>query len=1390
MRHSIVRNHVASKIIEPVQNVFPTLNVDVLKFDQSRFQSYLQTWIRTVTHPTSSSLVITSSYDDKFNDYVKYIKEIIPDRLTDIMRTGTPYGPGNAYFQCTYSQNGRNHTRGSCPGDIGIDTGTFTVYYDLVDAEGFYGNLSANYALTDTITTAKIEIALGSWMGTDDDIVQSLSLAVFLLSQAVASMQSVVAVAESYEAAQKKKMINVILMGVLLVVPFMGEFDAVADVFAGLSRIITLIGDAGAGATTVYAIVEDPKMAPLTILETLLLGGMRDPQEFSTMGAARRGMRDDDFKMLASLLRPKKRRVYAERSPFSSPYTTRDSQWPALQNNAPQRGPEPGYEEINGYNGTHTLPVYDITHAIRPLIVARCETTLTWDQLRSPQISQFLVKPIQQKIRALHFSRATLYALITNCLQFSKEVHLNPGNSGVSQTRAMVSELLAIKLLREYSTRELIDALSYEFYPLNGQTPTATVSSDRAPGWYPTPGSKRPAIARVSCLEVAIRAQAKRFLSHPLVVQQLEAIWAGTIVFHSASDYLHRSPAQVRNNGRLQYGTAPDPSPLDTSHRQPQPNVSGLRRSVTIYDPRDASLFKLSRLRVPRYRQFLSTLSFAVLLGLFLAVLNQRRLEITPLEVIFWLWSAGFMLDEIVGFNEQGFSLYLMSFWNLFDLGILFLLFCYYCMRLYGAILPYTRNHIVADQAYDILAANAVLLFPRLFSVLDHYRYFSQLLIAFRIMASDLIAVFLLIIIACSGFFVAFTQAFGNSDDHSPGAVAYALFQMLMGFTPTAWSLWDEYNMLGKLILTVFLFICHFVVVTILITVLTNSFMSIVQNANQEHQFLFAVNTISMVKSDALFSYVAPTNILAWLITPLRYFVPFREFVRINRTIIKITHLPILFTICFYEKAILSSQVIDSTDLIESTSRGDSSDRFRARRRFRAFSSQIRPFVREPSVATYQKDRALDEVFRRPFRDATARRPVAALDRRGSHSVVNKWMQTMGSGSVNPPDEQDSEEVERLERFPRGRTGFRRTFTRSLRDFTETNHSATSDADRPPHVASSPATPRNGRTFMTPMRSRQLSRQTGMEGDDELTSDDNGGWAGEQRSGPLDSEDDTPQTTKQSPIHTPPKHFSSRPSTARLKSRKTSPARRIKNHTRNYSGATMLYNPISSENNHEAAKASPSPVRPRAETPDPAGGAVLSTSADQWTLKRHNANGSRLRNVTMTRSDPMSVPDVGGFSVPDSHFQRRRQASILDGLGSDLGDNKAIANGFLGGVPSSLTTQIAYATGNIRRADSPSSSQDMLSKLVLARMNNIEEGFREVIKEVKDLRRGGTSRSESRVDEQRGVQREKKKRRPDKKEPKKDLQGSRKSKTSSEGQWSDELAFEKRRDEPSGDDNL
>lgn len=431
-----------------------------------------------------------------------------------------------------------------------------------------------------------------------------------------------------------------------------------------------------------------------------------------------------------------------------------------------------------------SLPVYSLTHAIRIIVCARTETTLTWEQLRTPQISQFLVKPMQRQIRMHHFSRATLYALMANCLQFTKEAQLYAANAGTSNTRAQVCELLALKMLKEYSTRELIDALAYDFYPLQGlagASPPMTTSAEA--------GSKASRAvtraSRTSTFEVAIRASAKHFLAHPVVIQQLEAIWSGAITFYSAADRLHReNPTNSFPSGDRGTSKADARTPLlgSTSPKAGQQDATG-RRTVMLYDPKQASVLKLSRLRVPRYRSFLSTVSLAILIGLFLAVLSERSVRITALELVFWFWSAGFMLDELVGFNEQGFALYIMSFWNLFDLGILLLLIVYYCMRVYGVFM--VDPHHWNDMAYDVLAANAILLLPRIFSVLDHYQYFSQLLIAFRLMAADLVAVFTLVLIMCSGFYVFFTL---SNNDNDGADVAYKIFQIVMGYTPAAWD--------------------------------------------------------------------------------------------------------------------------------------------------------------------------------------------------------------------------------------------------------------------------------------------------------------------------------------------------------------------------------------------------------------------------------------------------------------------------------------------------------------------------------------------------------------------------------------------------------------------------
>ncbi|PPJ60704.1 hypothetical protein CBER1_03458 [Cercospora berteroae] len=1020
------------------------------------------------------------------------------------------------------------------------------------------------------------------------------------------------------------------------------------------------------------------------------------------------------------------------------------------------------------------LPLYNITHALRLLIVQRCETTLSWDQLRSPQVSQFLVKPIQSQIRADHFNRATLCALLANCLQFQKEGQVTPGNIGVCRTRALISELLAMRLLREFSTRELIDSLSYDFDPLQGMETPVAAAVRRPQG----------RLARVSTIEIAIRAEAKRFLAHPLVVQHLEAIWAGNIVFHSEADNLHRKQRQTnpRSRGRpVGYGTtgAGSELPADAvlsrkAHASKQtktpPEQPTFRRTVTLYNPRDASLFKLSRLRVPRYRQIFSTLSFAAMLTLFILVLADRSIEITALEVLFWFWSIGYMLDEVVGFTEQGFGLYILSFWNAFDLGILFLFGVYYVLRLYGIVLADSGRHRIAGVAYDVLASTAILLFPRLFNVLDHYRYFSQLLIAFRMMVQDLMAVLILIVICCSGFFVALSLSFAP-EGTSATDVVYALFQILMGFTPTVWDHWAEYNVLGRTILAIFLTICHFLIVTILITVLTNSFMAIVKNAEEEHQFLFAVNTISMVKSDALFSYIPPTNVIGWVLSPLRYLVPLRQYVKGNRTVIKITHAPILFVIFLYERIFMSRSGYAPVELIER--------REVDHRKPAAFSSRPEPYatagrLREPSVVSFRKDRALDEVFRRPFRGDTIRTTTREMevDRNGQENAVDRWMlDADNEGGASPPMEQPRSVLERLEyrrpKMKRANTGDRLRMMKPSRDFSTATRSIASDghqrsiSKRPHQIVEESEDIEEG--------TDALPHDTEADGDDEINDESDANTPALGESAISIKEARTPADDSESEYFQTPLGANSpllqMSHAARARTLQYSPeitrgsGNRIgvsarpsrTQHDRQASSGTILFAPQvnydSSVSNQKAA---------RGATTKTSGGANKTSAIDPSsslqipgtrTPKRGMTQPTKARPIMPTRQQTApNFANTAGLSFLDRPRPRVTSfnARALD-LASEIGDNKftgapGIDAGGIDGMPASFSEQLMREQHLRRQAEedrrrSEEEEKGMVNRIMLARMHTLEEGFREVLKEIKDMsQQTNSSRRESEAD--------------------------------------------------------
>ena len=111
-----------------------------------------------------------------------------------------------------------------------------------------------------------------------------------------------------------------------------------------------------------------------------------------------------------------------------------------------------------------------------------------------------------------------------------------------------------------------------------------------------------------------------------------------------------------------------------------------------------------------------------------------------------------------------------------------------------------------------------------------------------------------------------------------------------------------------------------------------------------------------------------------------------------------------------------------------------------------------------------------------------------------------------------------------------------------------------------------------------------------------------------------------------------------------------------------------------------------------------------------------------------------SAPNLAGLVMMNERQSEQRRPSLDVELISDIGDNKPMGGGYVGAIPASFATQMAYATGGLNRYKERNEEQDMLSRIMMARMNSLEEGFREVVHEMREnmKRQGSHSRSRSR----------------------------------------------------------
>lgn len=111
--------------------------------------------------------------------------------------------------------------------------------------------------------------------------------------------------------------------------------------------------------------------------------------------------------------------------------------------------------------------------------------------------------------------------------------------------------------------------------------------------------------------------------------------------------------------------------------------------------------------------------------------------------------------------------------------------------------------------------------------------------------------------------------------------------------------------LLGPSLMVTFAFLGNTLFLTILVSMLSNTFSTIVSNATAEVQFRHAVFTLEGVKSDAIFAYQPPFNILALLVlVPLKFVVSPRWFHKIHVFSVRLLNLPLLLIIALVERGV------------------------------------------------------------------------------------------------------------------------------------------------------------------------------------------------------------------------------------------------------------------------------------------------------------------------------------------------------------------------------------------------------------------------------------------------------------------------------------------------------
>ncbi|KAJ9498444.1 hypothetical protein H2202_006131 [Exophiala xenobiotica] len=504
------------------------------------------------------------------------------------------------------------------------------------------------------------------------------------------------------------------------------------------------------------------------------------------------------------------------------------------------------------------------------------------EQLKAPRMNISVVRPLVDSLYEMQ-DLSIVYCLLVNRMQFIREQSFATHHQTVNLTRALLCELLAEKILRRYNEQnpgprgllKLANILVAGFEPFQGAPDEVYKQSIHAMHW-----AKRKRGGRIerklTALEVAIISASKSFLASSACQKVVDAIYRGKLVY-TPNSFIDIIPDHWK------------------------------KRPISLYDPRRAPMLNQYRLIVPRTRNIIELCQFAILLALYVVVMAGResrmRTDYSVVEAVFDVYASGWVLDQFASILEHGWGVYTQNLWSFLDVMFCLLFVVYLSLRMHALrISDVDQSVLVARTALDVLSCAAPVLVPRLaFNIMSE----NLLFLSLRAMMSDFMTLTILAVWCFAGFLLSLKWLHAGA--HQSLTIGKWMIWIWFGLDGTGIDQSPDFHwLLGPVLMVMFAFLGNTLFLTILVSMLTNTFSGIVGNAVQEIQFRRAVLTFEGVKSDAIFAYLPPFNILALLIMlPLKWTISERMFHKINVGAVRTLNFPALLLIALYERRTL-----------------------------------------------------------------------------------------------------------------------------------------------------------------------------------------------------------------------------------------------------------------------------------------------------------------------------------------------------------------------------------------------------------------------------------------------------------------------------------------------------